>query len=138
MRFERLRISLIVARKILCTDLMKVPERKIIRSNVHHVRNHVLGRRDSVLRNLRARRLAGEALLKQRRNPWRAIAQRFNLLVLNVDGIAANPVVAAHSAVEKLGVAHAAVVRLRICEQWVFVKCSSCTSSILIQVRSAV
>ena len=44
-------------------------------------------------------RFTGKPLLEQCRDPGWAIAERFNLLVLNKDGVAANPIVAADRAV---------------------------------------
>ena len=40
--------GLIVVGKILRADLVKIPERPVIRANVHDVRDHVFGGRDTI------------------------------------------------------------------------------------------
>src|SRR5579872_582334 len=98
---ERRRISLVVVRQILCADLVKVPQRPVIRADIHHMINHVSRGRDPFMSGARIGRLARQPLFEQCRDPWRTVAERFNLLVLNEDGVAANPVVAAHRAVDQ-------------------------------------
>ena len=68
------------------------------------------------------RRFAWKTLLKQCGNPRRTVAERFNLLVFDEDGVAANPIVAADRAVDQFRIANPAVVRLRIGQQWSLLK----------------
>src|SRR5579872_579595 len=96
---------------------MEVPQRPIVRANVHDMRNHIFRRRDSFPNILRIWRLAREALLEKSRHPRRPVAESFNLFVLDKDRVAANPIVAAKGAVEDLRISHAAVVGLCIGQQ---------------------
>jgi hypothetical protein len=49
-----------------------------------------------------------------------AIAERFDLFILDENGVAADPVVASHRAIEQLGFADAAEVGLRVCQKGCF------------------
>src|SRR6201995_1064787 len=82
------------------------------------MRNHIFRGRNSFDRRRRIGRLAWQPLLEKRRDPWRPIAQSFDLLVLDVYGVTANPVVATHTAIEHLGISNAAEVWLCVSQQW--------------------
>src|ERR1700723_1721897 len=96
---ERCRIRLVVAHQILCADLVKVPERPVIRPDIDYVSDHILCRRYTFIRSARIESFPRKTLLEQCGDPRRAIAERFNLLVLNKDGIAPNPIIAADCAI---------------------------------------
>src|SRR5438067_3103528 len=93
------RISLIVGRQIFCADLVEVPKRPVVRPDIDYMSDHVLCWRDTFMRGTWIGRLARNPLLEQCGGPRRTIAERLNLLVLDKNGIAANPVVAADRAV---------------------------------------
>src|SRR5579859_133823 len=98
---ERRRISLVVVHQIFGADLVKVPERPVIRADIDHVRDHIFCRRYAFLCEARIGRFARKPLLEQRRDPRRAIAERFDLFVLDEDGVTANPIVAADGAIQQ-------------------------------------
>src|ERR1039458_920153 len=91
---------LVVAHQILGADLVEVPKRPVIRSDIHHVSNHVIGRRYAFLPGESIWSFAWEPLFEHGRDPGRAVAERFNLLILDEDGVAANPVIATDRAVK--------------------------------------
>ena len=62
-------------------------------------------------------RFTRKTLLKQRGNPRWTVAERFNLLVFDKNGVAANPIVAADRAVYQFRITNPAVVRLSIGQQ---------------------
>src|SRR5580693_8275232 len=98
---ERCRIRLVVGHQIGGADLVKVPERPVIRPDINHMRDHVFCRGYPFNCGAWIGRFTRKPLLEQSRGPGWAIAERFDLLVLNKDGIAANPIVAADRAVQQ-------------------------------------
>ena len=60
------------------------------------------------MRRDRVRRFAGKTLLEHCPDPGWAITEGFNLFVLDEDGVAANPVVAADGAVQQFRIANPA------------------------------
>jgi hypothetical protein len=88
--------------QVLRADLMKIPKRPVVDADIHHVSDHVFCWRDAFERGVRVGRFSGKSLLEQCRNPRRAVAKCFDLLILNEDGVAANPVVATNGNVEQL------------------------------------
>ena len=94
-------ISLVVVHQIRCADLVKIPERPVIGADIDDMSDHVFCRRDSFMRGTWVGRFARKSLLEQCGDPRRAIAEGFDLLVLDKDGVAANPVVAADRAVKQ-------------------------------------
>src|SRR5208337_1514164 len=67
-------------------------------------------------------RFTRNSLLEQCRDPRWTITERLDLLVLNEDGVAANPVIAANRAVQHFRIANPAVVRLSIGQERSFLK----------------
>src|ERR1700734_1343426 len=90
---KRCRISLVVAHQILCVDLVKVPQRPVVCPDIDHMSDHVFCRGYSFVRSARIGRFAGNPLLEQCRDPGWTIAESFNLLVLDKDGVTADPIV---------------------------------------------
>src|SRR5208282_3915875 len=99
---------------------MKVPKRPVIRTYIDHVSDHIVDRRYSFLRSERIWRFAGEPLFEHCSNPRRPITEGFNLFVLDKDGVAANPVIAANRAVQEFRIAHPTEVGLGVGQQWSF------------------
>src|SRR6266700_81639 len=98
---ECCRIRLVVGHQVLCADLVKIPKRPVIGSNIHHMSDHVLCRRYHFMCCAVIVRLTRQTLLEQSCDPRRTVAERFNLLVLNKNSVAANPIVVADRAVEQ-------------------------------------
>jgi hypothetical protein len=63
------------------------------------MRDHVFRWGYSFKSGVRVGKFPGKPLLQQRGDPWRTVAERFDLLVLDKDGVAANPIIAADRAV---------------------------------------
>src|SRR5450631_2900241 len=86
------------------------------------MRDHVLRRRDFFMSGVWIGRFPGKPLLEQRGDPRRTITERFNLLILDKDRVAANPVVAAYCAVYQFRITNPAVIRLSVGQQRSFLE----------------
>src|SRR5579871_1648815 len=62
-------IRLIVGLQVFRVDLMEIPKRPVIRADIHHMRNHIFGRRYTFDHGCWIGRLAWYPLLKQRSDP---------------------------------------------------------------------
>src|ERR1019366_7433697 len=111
----------VVAQKVAGGELVPIPERQVVDSDIGCVGNDLLVVSNSVFVGAKFLRIAsGEADLADRGGPGWTITQRLNLRVLNEDRIGTQPIAGTDRAIQHVGVAHVAEVGLRVCRQWDF------------------
>src|SRR5215472_6177937 len=98
-------VSLVVGHQVSWADLMEIPKGPVVCSDVHDVRDYVLCGGNAFRSGSRIGRFARQPLLEQRSDPWRAIAECFDLFILDKNGVAADPVIASNRAIEQLRIA---------------------------------
>ena len=105
---------MIVVEQAIGLNAVPVPQGEVARRDVLDVVNNIVGVCDAVIHPQALRRAIRDAYLNRNARPGRPVAERFDLLVFDEDGVRAQPVETANRSVDQLRVANFAEIGLGV------------------------